>query len=159
YSPLGFERKVSALPKSPTGRTSPAAIVDGLNALAGDRPGARVSFAEGRCVRGTYAPSEQARQITRSRSFTRPSRVLARFSLDGGNQAVTGTGYPVLRGFTFRLGSDGQRSEIFTQSAPVHVASTPEQMLAFLKVRIPGPDGRVDAGKVEAFSAANPETL
>jgi catalase len=64
-----------------------------------------------------------------------------------------------LRGFSFRLGSDGQRSEIFTQSAPVHFARTLDQMLAFLAARIPGPDGKADWEKVEAFSAANPETL
>src|SRR5262249_30588697 len=58
-----------------------------------------------------------------------------------------------------RLGSDGDRSDILTQSAPVHFARTPEQMLAFLKARIPGPGGKVDEKKIEAFAAANPETL
>ena len=32
-------------------------------------------------------------------------------------------------------------------------------MLAFLKARIPGPDGKPDLGNVKAFSVANPETL
>jgi catalase len=65
----------------------------------------------------------------------------------------------LLRGFSFRLGSDGQHSEIFTQSAPVHFARTLDQMLAFLQARMPGPDGMPDMAQVEAFSAANPETL
>src|SRR5882762_3294513 len=38
-------------------------------------------------------------------------------------------------------------------------ARTLDQMLAFLAARIPGPDGRPDWEKVEAFSASNPETL
>jgi len=45
------------------------------------------------------------------------------------------------------------------ESAPVHFARTLDQMLAFLKARIPGPNGKRDMKKVRAFSAANPETL
>ena len=82
-------------------------------------------------MRGTYAPSDQAREITKSRSFTKPSRVLARFSLDGCDPEATDTN--LVRGFSFRLGSDGQRSEILAQSAPVHFARTLDQMLAFLR--------------------------
>lgn len=126
-----------------------------MKGVAGLPAKARASFARGRCVRGTYAPSDQAKEITKSCSFTKPSRVLARFSVEGGLD----TNDTLLRGFSFRLGSDGQRSEIFTQSAPVHLARTRDQMLAFLRARIPGPDGRPDVEKVEAFSAANPETL
>ena len=84
--------------------------------------------------------------------------MLARFSLDGGNPTTANTDL-LLRGFSFRLGSDGQRSEIFTQSAPVHFARTLDQMLAFLAARILGPDGKPDWEKVAAFSASNPETL
>jgi catalase len=148
-----------ALPKFPTGHATPASIVDALKAVAGNPPKARASFARGRCIRGTYAPSDQAKEITRSRSFTKPSRVLARFSVSGGNPRVADTGNPVLRGFSFRLGSDGQRSDILTQSAPVHFARTLDQMLAFLKARAPGPNGKPDMKKVRAFSASNPETL
>src|SRR5437660_4923684 len=129
-----------------------------MKAAAGLPPGTRASFALGRCVRGTYAPSDQAREITKSRSFTKPSRVLARFALDGGNPMAANMNR-LLRGFSFRLGSDGQRSEIFTQSAPVHFARTLDQMLGFLSARIPGPDGKPDWEKVAAFSASNPETL
>jgi catalase len=76
--------------------------------------------------------------------------VLARFSVNGS------TG---LRGFSLRLGDDEDRSDILTQSAPVHFARTPEQMLAFLAARAPGTNGKPDTKKVGAFSAANPETL
>ena len=143
----------------PTGAATPASIVDALKAVAGDPPRVRASFAKGRCVRGTYVPSDRAEEITKSRSFTRPSRVLARFSVGGGNPEVADTDNLVLRGFSFRLGDDDHRSDILLQSAPVHFARTLDQMLAFLKARIPGPDGKPDAKKVRAFSAANPETL
>ncbi|MCA6113849.1 catalase [Bradyrhizobium sp. WSM 1738] len=126
-----------------------------MKGVTGLPPKARASFARGRCVRGTYAPSDQANEITKSCSFTKPSRVLARFSLEGSlDNSVT-----LLRGFSFRLGSDGQHSEVCTQSAPVHFARTLDQMSAFLRARIPGPDGRPDVENVEAFSVANPETL
>ncbi|HXO72931.1 MAG TPA: catalase, partial [Bradyrhizobium sp.] len=142
----------------PIGTAIPASIVDALKAGAG-YPKGRASFAKGRCVRGTYIPSDRAEEITKSRSFTRPSRVLARFSVGGGNSDAPDTDRPVLRGFSFRLGEGDHRSDILAANAPVHFAREPGQMLAFLKVRIPGPDGKVDMAKVRAFSAANPETL
>lgn len=134
-------------------------LVDALRAVAGLPPKARASFCWGRCVRGTYAPSDQAKEITKSRSFTMPCRVLARFSADCGIANAVGTDGCSLRGFSFRLGSGNQRSEILTQSAPVHFARTSDQMLAFLQAHMPGPDGNPDMAQVAAFSAANPETL
>ncbi|GAA0003609.1 UNVERIFIED_ORG: catalase [Bradyrhizobium japonicum] len=145
--------------ESPNDAATPASIVEALKAVAGNPPKVRASFAKGWCVRGTYTPSDRAEEITRSQSFTRPSRVLARFSVGGGNPNVADTNNLVLRGFSFKLGDDDHRSDILVESAPVHFARTLDQMLAFLKARIPGPDGKPDMAKVKAFSAANPETL
>jgi catalase len=103
----------------PTGAATPATIVDTLKAMAGASPKARASFARGRCVRGTYIPSDRAEEITKSRSFTAASRVLARFSVDGGNPRVPDAARLMLRGFSFRLGDIDHRSDILTQSAPV----------------------------------------
>ncbi|SEM27209.1 catalase family peroxidase [Bradyrhizobium sp. OK095] len=144
--------------ESPNGTATPASIVDALKAVAGNPPKVRASFAKGWCVRGTYAPSDRAGDITRSQSFTKPSRVLARFSVGGGNPEVADTNNLVLRGFSFKLGDGDHRSDILVESAPVHFARTLDQMLAFLEARIPGPDGKPDMAKVKAFSAANPET-
>ncbi|MET4454174.1 catalase [Bradyrhizobium sp. RT3b] len=126
----------------PIPAATPAAVVDALKAVAGNPPKVRAIFAKGRCVRGTYAPSDHAAEITRSLSFTRPSRVLARFSVGGGNPGVTDTKNLVLRGFSFRLGDDAHRSDILTETAPVHFARTLDQMFAFLEARIPGADGQ-----------------
>jgi catalase len=142
----------------PTGAATPASIVGTLKAMAGTSPKARASFARGRSVRGTYIPSDRAEEITKSQSFTAASRVLARFSLDGGNPRLPDTDNFVLRGFSFRLGDTDHRSDILTQSAPVHYARTPAQMLAYLKAHVPGPDGRPDPEKLRAFATANPET-
>jgi catalase len=136
-----------------------ASIVYAMKAITGASPKARASFANGRCVRGTYIPSDRAEEITKSRSFTRPSRVLARFSVEGGNPRMSDAGNLALRGFSFSLGDAHHRSDILTQSAPVHYARTLRQMIGFLKARVPGPDGRPDLEAIEAFSVANPETL
>lgn len=143
----------------PTGAATPTSIVSTLRALAGASSKGRAAFARGRCVRGAYIPSDRAEEITKSRSFTEPSRVLARFSVDGGDLRVPDAARLLLRGFSFRLGDIDHRSDILTQSAPVHYARTPAQMLEYLKARLPGPDGRPDPEKLRVFSAANPETL
>lgn len=117
----------------------------------------RDRFARGRCVRGTFAPSDQAREITKSGSFTRPSRIVARFSMGSDNLEMASAGCPALREFSFRLGSDSSRSDILTQSAPVHFARTLDQMLAFLSAHRPGPDGKLDSKKIRTFFAGNPE--
>jgi catalase len=142
--------------------TAPATVLDLVNALktnAGNPPQTRASFAKGQCVRGTYTPSAQAAQVTRSPSFTRPSDVLGRFSVGGGNPKVADTNRAVLRGFAFKLGTGNQSSDLLVENAPVHFAKSMDQMLEFLKARTPGADGKPDADKLKAFSAANPETL
>ncbi|WP_371930070.1 catalase family peroxidase [Bradyrhizobium sp. CCGUVB1N3] len=143
----------------PSGTATPASIVDALKAIAGDSPKVRASFAKGQCVHGAYIPSDRAEEITKSKSFTRPSRVLARFSVGGANPGVADTDKLALRGFSFRLGNVDNQSDILTQSAPVYHARTLDQMLAFLNAGIPGADGKPDLEKINAFSAANPETL
>jgi catalase len=139
------------------GTATTESVVNALKAIAGHPQEERASFATGRCLRGTYAASDRATEITNSRSFTKPSRVLARLSVDEISCKVTDEG--VLRGLSLQLGSKGHRSDILLQSAPIHFARTLDQMLAFLAVRTPGPDGKPDIEEIAAFSAANPETL
>ena len=138
---------------------TPADIVESLKFNAGNPPKSRASFAKGQCVRGSYAPSAEAARVTKSLSFTRPSPVLARFSVGGGNPAVPDTNRAVLRGLAFKLGAGEHTTELLTENAPVHFAKTLDQMLAFLQARRPGADGKPDAEKLKAFSADNPETL
>lgn len=134
-------------------------IVTSLKRNAGNLPGARASFAKGQCVRGTFVPTVDAVQVTKSRSFTEPSEILGRFSVGGGNPGVSDANRTVLRGFSFRLGPDGHTSDLVMENAPVHFARTVEQMRGFLDARTPGPEGTPDAARVKAFSEANPETL
>ncbi|MBB3178132.1 catalase family peroxidase [Variovorax sp. Sphag1AA] len=141
------------------GPAMPLAIVDALKSVAGNPRGVRASFAKGYCVRGTYTPSGEAPQVTRSHTFTQPCSVVGRFSVGGGNPLVPDINKLVLRGFSFRLEANGESSDLLTESAPVHFARTLEQMLAFIQARIPTADGKPDADKLRAFSEANPETL
>jgi catalase len=87
------------LSRFPTCAASPASIVDALKSVAGAPPKERASFVKRRCVHGIYVLSDRAEEITKSRSFTKPSRVLARFSVGGGNPKVADTNNRVLRGF------------------------------------------------------------
>ena len=137
----------------------PGDIVTALKAVAGDPPNVRATFAKGQCVRGTYTPARDAARVTRSPSFNRPSAVVARFSVGGGNPKVADNNKAVLRGLALRLGNEGESSTLVLESAPVHFASSLDQMLAFLKVRAPGPDGKPDAERLKSFSDAHPETL
>jgi catalase len=91
--------------------------------------------------------------------FDKPSPVLARFSVGGGNPKVPDATKTVNRGFSFKLDAGGAgQTEFVMVNAPVNFVSSPAQMLAFLKARVPGPDGRPDADKIKAFTDANPET-
>lgn len=137
----------------------PVAIVDALKTNSGNPKGARASFAKGQCVRGTYTPTKEAASVTKSLSFTKPSNVLARFSVGGGNPKVSDTNKTALRGFSMKLGEGKSQTDILFENAPVHFAKTMDQMLEFLHARTPGADGKPDAAKVKAFSEANPETL
>ena len=155
-TPAPVKAQTSSLPVQDV---SPGAIVDALKTVAGNPPKVRASFAKGQCVRGTFTPSSEVFQVTRSASFTRPSAVLGRFSIGGGNPKVADNNRTVLRGLAFKLGPQGATSDILVENAPVHFAKSMEQMLRFLQARAPGPDGKPDAARVQTFSEANPETL
>ncbi|GEP03051.1 catalase-related peroxidase [Methylobacterium oxalidis] len=133
-------------------------LVDALRAAAGKPPGVRATFAKGQCVRGTYTPSADAGQVTRSLSFTRPWPLVGRFSVGGGNPSAPDTTKTVLRGFSIKILSEGGDTHLLFENAPVHFARTLDQMLGFLQVRAPGPDGKANPEAIAAFAKANPET-
>ncbi|MGE8126394.1 catalase [Methylobacterium sp. NPDC080182] len=149
-----------ALLAPPTGAIAADAqdLVEALRTVAGSRPGVRPTFAKGQCVRGTYTPAAEVGQVTRSISFTRPWPLVGRFSVGGGNPSVPDATRTVLRGFSIKLLSDGGETHLLFENTPVHFARTVDQMLAFLQVRVPGPDGKPNPEAIAAFAKANPET-
>jgi catalase len=136
----------------------PQPIVDIMHANAG-KGKHRPSGAKGQCYTGAFEPTAEARGLSKAVVFTRPSPVVARFSVGGGNPRVADAVRGPNRGFSFRIdpGGPGQ-TEFVMINAPMNFAKTPKQMLEFLQVRRPGADGKVDADKVKAWTDANPET-
>lgn len=133
-------------------------IVKTMRNLAGNQK-ARPSGAKGQCVVGTFTPTAEGKALSKSVVFDKPSRVLARFSVGGGNPKVPDATKTVNRGFSFKLDDGGAgQTEFVMVNAPVNFVTSPTQMLAFLKARVPGADGKPDADKIKAFTDANPET-
>ncbi len=133
-------------------------IVKTMRNFAGNQM-ARPSGAKGQCVIGTFTPTPEGKALSKSAAFDKPSRVVARFSVGGGNPKVPDATKTVNRGFSFKLDEGGAgQTEFVMVNAPVNFVSSPTQMLAFLKARVPGADGKPDADKIKAFTDANPET-
>ena len=136
----------------------PGAIVDVMRTLSGKQK-ARPSGAKGQCFIGTFTPTADAKALTKSVAFDKPSRVVARFSVGSGNLKVADSSKAVNRGFSFRIDDGGKgQTEFVMVNAPINFVKSPAQMLAFLQARLPGADGKPDPEKIKAFSEANPET-
>ncbi len=133
-------------------------IVTTMRTLAGGQK-ARPSGAKGQCFIGTFTPTTEAKGLSASLAFEKPSRVVARFSVGSGNPKVMDGNKTVNRGFSFRIDAGGRgQSEFVMVNAPINFVKSPDQMLAFLQARLPGADGKPDPAKIKAFTDANPET-
>jgi catalase len=136
----------------------PQPIVDLMHTFAG-KPKHRPSGAKGQCYTGTFEPSAEAKGLSKAATFARTSKVVARFSVGGGNPKVADGARGPNRGFSFRIDDGGAgQTEFVMVNAPINFVKSPAQMLAFLQVRAPGADGKPDADKIKAFTDANPET-
>ena len=143
---------------APAQDADPGAIVDALFKAGGNQPKVRASGAKGVCVKGTFTPTLEARDLSKAPHFAKAVPVTARFSMGGSNPKVSDKAKPVTRGFAMRLSDPGGDMVFVVISAPVFSTRTPQQLLEFATVRAPGPDGKPDAEKIKAFAAANPET-
>jgi catalase len=134
------------------------AIVKALFAIGGDHPNVRASGAKGICVKGTFAPSAEARTISKAPHFTKTVPVTARFSMGGSNPNISDKAKPVTRGFAIRFSHETGDLVLLLISAPVFSSKTPQQLLDSVTVRLPGSDGKPNADRITAFTVANPET-
>jgi catalase len=143
---------------APAQSPDPEAIVDALFAVGGNHRNVRASGAKGVCVKGTFTPAPEAASLSKAPHFAKPVPVTARFSMGGSNPNISDKAKPVTRGFAVRLDDPAGDMVLVLISAPVFAAKTPQQLLDFVTVRLPGPDGKPDPERIKAFTAANPET-
>jgi catalase len=144
-----FATSVLAFPTF-SNAAEPEQIVDAMQALAGKSKN-RLSGAKGQCVIGTFTPTPDAKQITKSAAFAAPSKVVGRFAVGGGNPKVADGTKTVNRSFSFRIDDGGKATTEFVMvNAPINFVKSPEQMLAFLQARAPGADGKPDPEKIKA---------
>lgn len=155
---LGATLVASSILPAKAEETDPGAIVALQFAVGGDHKGVRASGAKGICLRGTFTPTPTAALLSKAPQFAKAVPVTARFSMGGSNPKVSDKAKPVTRGFAMRLKDPAGDMTFVIISAPVFSTKTPAQLAEFLKVRLPGPDGKPDPEKVKAFTAQNPET-
>ncbi len=141
-----------------SGDADVGAIVDALFAVGGNHKGVRASGAKGVCVKGAFTPSPEAPSLTKAPHFARPVPMTARFSMGGGNPTISDKTKPTTRGFAMDFEDPSGAMTFYFVSAPIFSTKTPRQLLDFVTVRLPGPDGKPDAEKIRAFANANPET-
>jgi catalase len=137
----------------------PEQLIDALNGVFGKHAGKRAAHTKGICVKGDFTPTAEAAGLTKAPQFAGPVPITARFSLGGGNPMASDAQKDNARGFAIHFNlKDGGITDLMTISAPVFVAKTPEQFLELLRTVAPGPDGKQDKAKIDAFFKANPET-
>ena len=134
------------------------AIVNAQFAVSGNHKGVRASGAKGVCVKGAFTPSPEAPGLSKAPHFARTVPMTARFSMGGGNPNISDKTKPTTRGFAMEFEDPSGTMVFYFVSAPVFSTKTPRQLLDFITVRLPGPDGKPDPEKIKAFATANPET-
>jgi catalase len=134
------------------------AIVNAQFAVAGNHKGVRASGAKGTCVKGAFTPSPDAPSLSKAPHFAKAIPMTARFSMGGGNPNISDKTKPTTRGFALEFEDPSGPMVFYFVSAPVFSSKTPRQLLDFIMVRLPGPDGKTDPEKIQAFARANPET-
>lgn len=136
--------------------TDPEALVNALNAVFGAHAGLRAAHPNGICVKGSFAPTDEAAKLSRAPHLTGkgPWPVVGRFSMAGGNPKAPNNQKDIARGLAlhFDLG-DGNQTDLVTISAPVFVARTPAKFLELLQTV-----ATKDKEKIGAFFKANPES-
>ncbi len=137
----------------------PDDLINALNGVFGKHAGKRAAHPKGICLKGSFTPTAEAATLSKAPHFASAVPVTARFSLGGGNPAASDKQKDNARGLAihFDIGK-GTTTDLVMVSAPVFVAKTPEQFLALLKTVAPGPDGKQDKDKIDAFFKANPES-
>ena len=139
--------------------TAPNDVVDALQDISGVRSGHRAAHAKGIVCAGTFTAGPAARGISRAAHLQGdPVRTTVRLSNGSGDpnrpdRVNDGRGLSV----KFYL-PDGSRTDIVAITLPVFFVRTPEDFLAFTRVRRPDPEtGEIDMERAGAFLAEHHE--
>jgi catalase len=136
--------------------TDPEALANALNAVFGKHEGKRAAHTHGFCVKGSFAPTDEAATLSKAKHLTAkgPWPVVGRFSMGGGNPAAPNTQKDNTRGVALHIDlGGGTTTDMVMITAPVFAAKSPEKFLELLQTV-----ATKDKEKIAAFMAANPES-
>jgi catalase len=136
-------------------------IVDSLNTINGSHPGCRTQHAKGIVCSGTFTATAEAAKLSRAAHLQgEPVRATTRLSNGSGNPKTSDANPIAGRGMSVKFHlPDGEETDIVSIPLPVFMVRTPEDFLAFTKVRVPDPEtGQPDPEKLGTFLAEHPET-
>lgn len=110
-------------------------MVDALNGAFGSHPHKRASHAKGIFASGKFIASASASHFGKSRLFSGEHPAKVRFSIAGGNPAVSDKANAA-RGMSIDVNlGDGEHLVLVMISAPVFFAASPETFISFLAAR------------------------
>jgi len=135
-------------------------LVAAFDALFGGDPTVRAAHAKGTCVRGTFEATPEARALTRAPHMQgAPVRTTVRFSNGSGDLKASDAGREP-RGMAVKFHLDERRStDIVSINHPVFIVRTPEEVVEFMRLRVPDPlTGQLDFPALAAFVGARPES-
>jgi catalase len=129
-------------------------IVDAMRALAGPHPGYRPVHAKGVVCTGTFIATEKAQRVCRASHFDgKPVAATIRFANADGNPKVH-DGLPNVRSLSVKFTpAKGGKTDILANSIEGFAVRTPEDLLEFLRARLPDP---ADPAAVPRFLESHP---
>jgi catalase len=135
-----------------------AQIVETMRTLAGPHPGFRPVHAKGLVCEGRFHPTPDAKRVSTA-AHLQDAAVPAtiRFANSSGNPAVA-DGAPGVRSMAVKFTlPNGKQTDILANSVEGFVASTPEQLLEFLRAQLPDPaTGKPDPQAVPRYLGTHP---
>jgi len=131
-------------------------LVEIFEKMNGVHPGNRRVHAKGICAKATFTPNPNDYFSSAALLSNGELPVTMRFSLGSGNpnadERIPGT-----RGMGMQINlPDGSQHKIAGNNFPVFSGKDPETFHGFLKVLLPGDNGKPDMKKVMAYIKANP---
>jgi catalase len=133
--------------------------VDAINDVSGRHPGHRAAHAKGTLWTGVFKATAEATSLTRAAHMQGdPVRATVRLSNGAGDPGVPDYAREG-RGLAVKLYlPDGSKTDLVALSLPVFFVRTPEDFVAFTRLRKPDPEtGQPDLERLGAWLGEHPE--